>query len=336
MLDWSKSMELIAYRCRLNNCLSGYVRACLLVVSIFAVFNVFAKPFEERHAAFSLTLNDRIVSFDTTFQMVLPNQDVIIKFSKTAKIVDYELVGGQTSLHSQNGVIHYKAPASPGHYPLEVKNSASGQRIQLHLFVLVPASQVKNGVLNGYKIGDYPPPHKGLEQYKAPLGYIEINKGNESIQISPHFTLGQFLCKQQSDYPKYLVLKPRAIEKLELFLADVNKNGIRSDSFVIMSGYRTPFYNRSIGNVSSSRHMYGGAADIYIDVSPTDMYMDDINADKKNDFQDAVYLYNLADGLSNRYNRDDLIGGLGKYQSTANHGPFIHIDVRGSKARWTN
>jgi hypothetical protein len=29
-----------------------------------------------------------------------------------------------------------------------------------------------------------------------------------------------------------------------------------------------------------------------------------------------------------------LIGGLGKYPSTASHGPFVHVDVRGRKARW--
>jgi len=27
-------------------------------------------------------------------------------------------------------------------------------------------------------------------------------------------------------------------------------------------------------------------------------------------------------------------GGLGVYGSNAAHGPFIHVDVRGSKARW--
>jgi hypothetical protein len=29
-----------------------------------------------------------------------------------------------------------------------------------------------------------------------------------------------------------------------------------------------------------------------------------------------------------------LTGGVGLYRSTRSHGPFAHIDVRGSKARW--
>jgi hypothetical protein len=30
----------------------------------------------------------------------------------------------------------------------------------------------------------------------------------------------------------------------------------------------------------------------------------------------------------------DLVGGAGVYRATGEHGPFIHIDVRGSRARW--
>ncbi|WP_340678763.1 D-Ala-D-Ala carboxypeptidase family metallohydrolase [Paraglaciecola sp.] len=312
----------------------GCIKLCLIFVALFVCVNTYAEEFAVHRSAFNFTLNGRLVSFDTTFQMVLPEEDLVIKFD--ANRDSYELLGATIPLQSQANIIRYQSPAKPGYYPLKIKNSSTGKSVQLHLFVLVPISQVKKGVLNAYKIGDYPPPHKGLDAYKAPLGYIEVYKENEVIQISPHFTLGQFLCKQQSGYPKYLVLRPRLVEKLELFLADVNQQGIRTDSFVIMSGYRTPHYNRAIGNVSSSRHMYGGAADIYVDANPVNVYMDDVNGDSKIDFQDAVFLYNLADGLSRRHQRKDLVGGLGKYQSNASHGPFIHIDVRGSKARWSN
>lgn len=314
----------------------GFLSYCFLFLCLLASFNTFAQEFDARRGAFNMSLNDRIVSFDTTFQMILPDKNLVIKFDKEKKSNTYELVTGQSSVKSQDGVITYRSPTKPGYYPLNVKNNSTGKSIQVHLFVIVPISEVKKGVLNAYKIGDYPEPYKGLEAYKAPLGYIEVQQENESIQISPHFTLGQFLCKQQSGYPKYLVLRPRLIEKLELFLADVNEQGIRTDSLVIMSGYRTPHYNRAIGNVSSSRHMYGGAADIYIDVNPVNTYMDDVNGDGKVDFQDAVFLYDLADGLSKRSQRTDLVGGVGKYKSNSSHGPFIHMDVRGNKARWGN
>ena len=29
-----------------------------------------------------------------------------------------------------------------------------------------------------------------------------------------------------------------------------------------------------------------------------------------------------------------VVGGLGAYGSTAAHGPFVHVDTRGHRARW--
>ena len=123
---------------------------------------------------------------------------------------------------------------------------------------MVPANAVRNGYLNDYRIGHYPPPLRNLSAYKAPIGFIEVTPANISTLISPHFTLGQFLCKQAGGYPKYLVLQPALLSKLEGLLLEVNDRGIKTDSFVVMSGYRTPYYNAAIANVPSSYHVYGG------------------------------------------------------------------------------
>ena len=48
-----------------------------------------------------------------------------------------------------------------------------------------------------------------------------------------------------------------------MILQKVNERGYRCDTFHIMSGYRTPYYNGAIGNVRYSRHVWGGAADIF-------------------------------------------------------------------------
>jgi acetyl-CoA carboxylase carboxyltransferase component len=61
-------------------------------------------------------------------------------------------------------------------------------------------------------------------------------------------------------------------------LQALNEAGRTVERFVVMSGYRTPFYNAAIGNVPYSRHVWGGAADIYIDDAPRDGEMDDLNA----------------------------------------------------------
>jgi hypothetical protein len=30
----------------------------------------------------------------------------------------------------------------------------------------------------------------------------------------------------------------------------------------------------------------------------------------------------------------DLVGGVAPYKATRAHGPFVHVDVRGERARW--
>lgn len=290
--------------------------------------------FDANKAPFKVSINQRVIGHNISFHATLPGQAMNLVFNDKADGA-YKLVMGEQSISSKNGLINYVVPAEKGYYPLEIRAVHTKQSITLQLFVLVPSTEIKNGSLNGYKIGTYPAPLRGLPEYKAPVGYIEITKAIESLKISPHFTLGQFLCKQAGGYPKYMVLRPRLLEKLELFLEDINSKGIITNELVIMSGYRTPAYNRSIGNVSASRHLYGGAADIFVDVNPKNNYMDDVNGDGKVSIADATHLYQMADSLVTRIGRKDLTGGVGKYDKTSSHGPFIHIDVRGTKARWS-
>ena len=229
----------------------------------------------------------------------------------------------------------WTAPGEPGVYPLVVRQRESGEQILLNGFVLVPASRVERERLNGYRIGAYPAKAlRGLEIYKAPRGFVEVTPENSGTRLSPHFTFGQFVCKQQSGYPKYIVLRPRLLLKLEYLLRLVNEHGHDYESFVVMSGYRTPFYNAAIRDVAYSRHVYGGAADIFADENPRDGVMDDLNGDGVVDRRDAEWLYDLIDSRSTSKPYEPFVGGLGSYGSTDAHGPFVHVDVRGFKARW--
>jgi hypothetical protein len=100
-----------------------------------------------------------------------------------------------------------------------------------------------------------------------------------------------------------------------------------------MSGYRTPAYNRSLGNVRYSRHLYGDAADILVD-SDGDGVMDDLNRDGTVDGNDATTLAAWVEDLWATAEFASCPGGLGIYGGTAEHGPFVHVDLRGKKARW--
>jgi len=233
------------------------------------------------------------------------------------------------------GTWRWTAPAAPGLYPVAVTHRASGDSMTLNVFVMVPASEVRDGELNGYRIGSYPSVAlRGLDIYRPPRGFIEVTPELVDTAVSPHFTLGQFLCKQESGWPKYLVLRERLLLKLELLLEQANLAGLRCDTFTVMSGYRTPHYNRAIGNVQYSRHLWGGAADIFIDVDPADGVMDDLDRNGAIDVRDAHVLYHLVDGLHGKPWYAAFVGGLGAYRATAAHGPFIHVDARGFRARW--
>lgn len=116
--------------------------------------------------------------------------------------------------------------------------------------------------------------------------------------------------KQESDWPKYLVLRPELLIKLEWILALVNKAGIRADSFETMSGHRSPWYNRVTGNRTSwFRHLCGGAADIYTSVAPREGTMGNLNGGGLFSKADADFL-------------DDLL----KKRSTSTCVPLNHSD----------
>lgn len=207
--------------------------------------------------------------------------------------------------------------------------SGSETVAHINVFILEPRSNIDaKGWLNGYRIGTYP--------RNPPEGFIRLDGPDDrEHNLSPHFKIGQFLCKQQpGHWPKYVLVSQDNIRRLEALLTSLNDDRTTdADTFFVMSGFRTPFYNSAIGSAKFSRHMYGDAADIYVDYKPRNGTMDDLNRDGKITKADANWLYDYAQKLFKQ--RTDLPkGGLGAYRANAVHGPFVHVDGRGSTARW--
>ncbi|MEN0653606.1 MULTISPECIES: D-Ala-D-Ala carboxypeptidase family metallohydrolase [Hyphobacterium] len=224
------------------------------------------------------------------------------------------------------------APDQPGLHAIEAV-AENGEIIRLNVFVLRPASEIRNGQLSGYRIGDYPrEPYRGLDTYRAPEGYIEVTQDMIEIEVAPHFMLGQFLCKQEAGWPRYAVVREDLLLSLEDILERVNAHGWRTDGFVVMSGYRTPDHNRDLRNGEHSRHVYGGAADIFID-EDGDKVMDDLNGDGIQNQEDAAVLFDFIHALMED-EASGLAGGLGEYRANGYHGPYVHIDERGFNVRW--
>ena len=134
----------------------------------------------------------------------------------------------------QQGVRQWKwtAPERPGTYLVTVEGPGTKDAIAVHAFVMVPAAEVKGGLLNGYRIGAYPPPLHGSPVYRPPPGFVEVTRENQDTKLSPHFQLKQFLCKEDTTktFPKYVVVQEKLPLKLEAVLERVNELGFTVDT----------------------------------------------------------------------------------------------------------
>jgi Bacterial protein of unknown function (DUF882) len=196
---------------------------------------------------------------------------------------------------------------------------------------------VRNGVLNGYRLGHWPHERSSRppEGYEPPRTFYEVTPETRNVRLSPRFVLGQFLTKDQPGvWPKYVAVQPRLIEKLEAIADELKRLGMPSE-IRIMSGFRTPRYNgldvRPGGRARDSRHMYGDAADVYVDANG-DGVMDDLDGDGRIGIGDSKTLLAIAERVEE--DEPQLVGGLSAYPTTATHGPFVHVDARGYRARW--
>ena len=233
----------------------------------------------------------------------------------------------------------FEAPLCPGVYRIAVEVDEAPEPIEdLRVITLVPFAAKKEGQIGSYRLGQWPYERGGAPSsaYANPAGFVEVTPENLSLPVSEHFTIGDFLTKDQADvWPKYLLLAAALVDKLELVINELEHEGYHVGHLAIMSGFRTPRYNQVGGETSGrgklSRHMYGDATDVFVD-NDRDGWTDDVNRDGRVDIRDAEVVARAAEGVEARY--PDLVGGVGNYPATSVHGPFTHVDVRGRRARW--
>ena len=247
----------------------------------------------------------------------------------------FEGEGGESLVSEE-----FRAPADPGMYKLAVEIGKATQPIDdLRVITLVPFAEKRNDRIGLYYLGRWPYERGGTPRsaaYANPSGFVEVTRENRNTPVSEHFRLGDFLTKDQPDvWPKYMLLDPRLLDKLELTIAELEARGIDVEHMQVMSGFRTPRYNESGGNTAGradlSRHMYGDGADVFVD-NDRNGTMDDINRDGRVDTKDAETIASAVQRVEARH--PALIGGIGIYKTCCGHGPFTHVDVRGYRARW--
>ena len=207
----------------------------------------------------------------------------------------------------------------------------------LTVVTLEPLAEAGTGGYARYHVGHWP--SDGIasksERYAIPNGFIGVTPANQGTRLSSNFTMRDFLTHDQGNvWPKILVLQPRLLDKLELLRTELEREGL-PNQLHIMSGFRTPQYNAQGvgkgGRAEHSRHMYGDAADVFVDADRNGM-MDDLNGDGKVTLADAKVLREAVERVEHDY--PELVGGLSAYPANSAHGPFVHVDARGVKARW--
>lgn len=218
------------------------------------------------------------------------------------------------------------APDAPGFYHLQL-TLANERRIVSDppLTVLVPRSEKKGSVLNGYVMGFYRGDRARRNDPEAPVGFVRIDSTDLDIPVSAHLRLSDFITKdRQQVWPRYAAVDPRLLDKIELVLAEIGTWTGKSDEdpvpFDIHSAFRTPQHNRLVHSAArDSRHQLGDAIDLAVDA----------NRDGRVNSKDTKLVTMAVDIVERTH--PDLVGGMGTYLRNQ---PYVHIDARGIKVRW--
>lgn len=126
--------------------------------------------------------------------------------------------------------------------------------------------------------------------------------------VTPHFALREFRCKDGTPYPVEWI--GARLTPLCLLLEEIRRM-LGNRSIQVVSGFRTPGYNRKVGGARKSQHVEGRAADIRV-----------VGVLPERVFREVERAY--------RSGSLERLGGLGLYPS------FTHVDVREGKrlAKW--
>ncbi|MCA9423780.1 MAG: hypothetical protein KC994_01835 [Candidatus Omnitrophica bacterium] len=192
------------------------------------------------------------------------------------------------------------------------------------------------------------------DYYRPPTHLYRVDEENQNWRISPNFELGDFDlhfdyttpdAPRRNQLPQYIALDPKLVLKLEQILEGIREQGFEAPTLSILAGFRSPAYNHwkieqpgQGGAYTSnySRHIYGCAADFYVDIDG-DGKMDDMNGDGKIDMEDAAWIRdNVVDAVDCQAveRMPDLKGACGIYpEHDIPNGPVqtpnLHVDIRG-------
>ena len=248
-------------------------------------------------------------------------------------------VGYSAAVGGADTVAGARAPARPGIWNVVVRLGQVSRAVPgMSVITLVPFSAKQSGRIGGYMLGSWPFERGGKPKspaYFPPRGFVQVTAENEDLHLSDHVRLRDYITKGQVNvWPKYIAVSPKELDKIELTVQELEREGHSVARLGVISAFRNPNYNYTGGNTEGraqlSRHMYGDAMDIYVDNGHG--CMADLTGDGRVDVNDARVLARAAQKVEQTH--PDLVGGIGVYAPTGAHCGFVHIDTRGFRARW--
>ncbi|MFO8184850.1 MAG: hypothetical protein R6U39_11865 [Candidatus Aegiribacteria sp.] len=257
--------------------------------------------------------------------VVMPGDSVTL--STGEQITGWSVTAGEPATGSGDS-FEWRAPRSHGIFHLDVSTGDAVEKFTV--IVPVDSRRWRTTSLNSFPIGSY---GDGNGRERRPEYFVELDAAGMNARVTPHLTLGDFICHLEGSYPQYMALDLRLADKLEEILVAAREVYPPAACIHNISGFRTPIYNAAIGNeTGESLHLYGAAADIWIESWPANGLMDDLDRNKRVDVYDGEYLVEIVRTLEAR--GIVVTGGASAYRWIRSHGPFVHIDTRGSGAVW--
>jgi uncharacterized protein YcbK (DUF882 family) len=320
----------------------AFVTAALLILDLRQPSeSILKKPFQNLAVVQAMTVAPSADAFGTSgevkLRVVLPGEQVEYPLEVEGDPARLTYAWVRTGTDTLSGApiplrgSDLIAPEAPGMYHLALLRD--GQRrvmSQVTVAVLVPFAEKLGSTLNGYRIGTYLAERVTGRHHDAPEGFLEVGPNDVDLPVTTHLRVADFLNHDgQSSWPRYVALQPKLLDKLELVIAQVRRlqgsdsSDVRSLALDVHSGFRTPSHNVTVRrSARDSRHQYGDAADVTIDANFDGRYT---AADSR--------LVALAVEMVEQ-DHPELRGGMGLYTSRRYSTPYVHIDARGTRARW--
>jgi uncharacterized protein YcbK (DUF882 family) len=124
---------------------------------------------------------------------------------------------------------------------------------------------------------------------------------DEDTWVFENFKPEEFTCKCDGLCDHEDIISRELVGGLQLLRTTIGRG------VYVTNGVRCPEHNKNVGGVADSKHLYGLAADIQVRGMTTEELAHEIE-------QIEAFV----------------LGGVGLYDN------FVHVDVRGRRARWDN